>query len=218
MLYHQPQSNPVKTPIFTIFCWLFLLGGMAFGSSDTDSLTRALQVAPNDTTRIRLLNALSLAYRSTHRDTALQLSRQALAEAREIGEGIFTSLNQLGMLSVDQGAFQKALKYYEQAQLAAKDSFEMAQVWHNIGGVYRKQGELDKALEYILKSLQVLKQQNDQKALGHGYNSIANIYHNQGNYPRALEYYEAALALQTQAGNQKGIARQLYNLGILYYS
>jgi len=67
------------------------------------------------------------------------------------------ALNNLGVLSENQGDFPQALHYYQQA-LAAKPDFAYA--WLGLGDVYQKQGQLPRALEAYLNACQ---QDNDAK-------------------------------------------------------
>ncbi len=67
------------------------------------------------------------------------------------------ALNNLGVLSENQGDFPQALRYYQQA-LAAKPDF--AHAWLGLGDVYQKQGQLPRALEAYLNACQ---QDNDAK-------------------------------------------------------
>ncbi|HHL18500.1 MAG TPA: tetratricopeptide repeat protein [Thiothrix sp.] len=67
------------------------------------------------------------------------------------------ALNNLGVLSENQGNLSQALHYYQQA-LAAKPDFAYA--WLGLGDVYQKQGQLPRALEAYLNACE---QDNDAK-------------------------------------------------------
>ena len=68
------------------------------------------------------------------------------------------------------------------------DKRGMANSYHNIGAIYKNQGNMEKALEYYAMSLKISEEIGDKMGMGHSYNNIGIIYDEQGNLKKALEY------------------------------
>ena len=79
-----------------------------------------------------------------------------------------------------------------------------ASVHANLGLVYKRKGELDKALEHLHKALQI------NPDLREAYSTIVSVYNEKGDFRSAAEYSEKALALKVDD------ARSEYNLGFSY--
>ena len=92
----------------------------------------------------------------------------------------------------------------------------LANSYNNIGLIYYDQGNLEKALEYHEKSLDISEEIGDKKGMSFSYNNIGIIYKNQGNLEKALEYNEKSLDISKEIGDKKGIGKNYYNLGIFY--
>lgn len=98
---------------------------------------------------------------------------------------------------------------------------DIAASYNNIGSVYSTIGQYDKALEYILKSLNIRKSlfgENHQD-VAYCYNNIAGIYFQERNYEKALEYYfkDLDISLKTLGSGHPDVASTLNNIGSTYY-
>jgi tetratricopeptide (TPR) repeat protein len=62
------------------------------------------------------------------------------------------------------------------------ENVKLADLYNNIGGVYRDQGRLEEALEMYMKCLNIEKAHygDNNFNLGGVYNNIGLVYHNQG--------------------------------------
>lgn len=105
-------------------------------------------------------------------------------------------------------------------ELYGKEHEKTATSYNNIGGVYKKQGNYPKALEYLKKALAI-----DEKVLGKEhentaatYNNIGTVYDEQGDYPKALEYHGKALAIDEKVlgKDHPGTATDYNNIGTVY--
>ena len=92
-----------------------------------------------------------------------------------------------------------------------------ARLLDNMGILFWREGSFDKALEYHLKSVTILK-----KALGpeHPFvssplNNLGGVFSSQGNYEKALEYYRYSLAIKekTLGPEHPEVALPLHNVG-----
>jgi tetratricopeptide (TPR) repeat protein len=75
---------------------------------------------------------------------------------------------------------------------------------NNIGNVYRVQGSLALALDYIFKSLHVFEKLDEKTGAALCTENIALIYKRQNNYAKALEYMGRTLTLHEKTGDRSG--------------
>lgn len=79
---------------------------------------------------------------------------------------IIGTMNNLGNLYSDIQLFEKAHKYLSEAyQLSEKNGVKFADPLNNIGNIYFKQSNYDKAIEQYEKSLAIEKEQNNKLGL-----------------------------------------------------
>lgn len=93
---------------------------------------------------------------------------------------------------------------------------EIASSYNNIGLIYEKQGDYDKAIEYHLQSKQIKQDMGDKQGMAASYNNIGILYKNRSKFDKALEYYLKSLKLYEEAGDKKGMATACNNAGIIH--
>ena len=70
-------------------------------------------------------------------------------------------------------------------------------------------GEFQKALEFLLKGLDLKRQIGDKRGEAFSLGSIGYLYMRLGDYQRALQYHEQALTLSRGVENVRRIAIRL---------
>lgn len=117
-----------------------------------------------DSTKIEVLSLLVVYYHSkANFDKALQLAIETLDIAKKssdntIGMGdIYTNI---GFLSNRTGDSYKAIEYYELAKLnylsdSTTTNYELANIYNNVGALYRQLGEFDEANTNYSKAIQI---------------------------------------------------------------
>jgi len=99
-----------------------------------------------------------------------------------------SSKNQEGNKLYEEKKYPEALKRYTEAQLAAPDS---PQLHYNLGNVFFRQGEVEKAREEYRRALAAADKSLDPRAV---YN-LGNTFFNQQQYQEAVDAYQRALKL-----------------------
>ena len=153
-----------------------------------------------------------------------------------------SALNNIGFINEQNGEIQKALEYYfesvkineefflpemqkkwsenlkNRAFLNKKKLFKkgLADVYNNIGVIYKKQGEIEKALEYFFLSLKIYEEIKDKIGMAVSYNNIGAIYDDQGEIEKALEYYFLSLKINEEIKDKHGMAYSYNNIGLIY--
>jgi diguanylate cyclase (GGDEF)-like protein len=154
---------------------------------------------------------------------AIDAFERSLAIYRTLKDtsNIAGELNNLGFVYSTQLAdYEKALTNHLEALKVREQLGDRAAValsLNNIGIVYERLGEYDRALEYYNRALAI------RQALGGQPNRIAAILNNigdvhleRGDSERALQFHQRALALRRQVGDRSGVAISLKNLGSIY--
>lgn len=127
-------------------------------------------------------------------------------------------LNNLGLISSDQGDYSKALELHEEALLVAReidDKRGIANSLNNIGNIHHYRHNYKKALEFHEESLTLRRETGDKKVIASSLLNLGSITREQGNYQKALALYEESLTTFREIGDKKGIAMSLNNLGII---
>ena len=98
------------------------------------------------------------------------------------------------------------------------DPFKVASLYNTLGGIAWQRGNLDEAVTYVEKSLELYEQYGYLWGTAIAYGNLGLIYNSQGDWLRAIEYHEQAQAVQQIIGNPEGQAVSFDNLGILNMS
>lgn len=169
--------------------------GVAVGQrpGEKDSLLNVIRNAPHDTVKITALCRLSWVIQQPEtRAESSRLANEALALARkakwEKGEAL--AFMQLGGVSTGYDHanaleyYLKALKIFEKL----KSDEHIAGALSNIGNIYRHQGDLQIALDYLLKA-DALFGNNLWRGRVNNFNLLGQVYERLGKTDSALVYF-----------------------------
>lgn len=144
-------------------------------------------------------------------DLAEELHREALALREALGDhpGVATSLNNLGVVTEQRGAFEEAVGWYERGLAAAREvgnDWTTALLLGNLGGVVGNLEQYERALELGEESLQIWRRLGDRASEGRVLNNLASIALETGRIERAVDLQRESLALYLDLGAQENIA------------
>jgi tetratricopeptide (TPR) repeat protein len=109
------------------------------------------------------------------------------------------TLNNLGNLHSDLQLYEQALKYYSQAdQLSEQLGKINLDPLANIGTVYYKQGNYQKAISYYEKALSIARKQNDNMSLLNILSNMGEVYAKTGQGAKAQSLLDSAMLLCTK--------------------
>ncbi|HEY6159656.1 MAG TPA: tetratricopeptide repeat protein, partial [Bacteroidia bacterium] len=91
-----------------------------------------------------------------------------------------------------------------------------AKAINNIGLAYFYHSQIDTAIVYYARALQVARLAHDSDNMASGYNSLGNAYKALSNLPLAGEYFRHALETWEALHDSSGISLVYLNLGSLY--
>jgi tetratricopeptide (TPR) repeat protein len=183
-----------------------------------DSLQRRLATLPQDSNYINTLNLAASEYLKVNPTITRLITSQALDVATKIKytRGYARALTITGNAYWYEGIYEFAQNYY---LLAARqyqsihDSVGLGQTYNNIGEVYKKLKEYDKALDYLLKSQQLKRFDPATYALTL-YN-IGELYIHLDKIEEAKKYIDQSMSVARQQDNLKVLAFDYGSLGAI---
>ncbi len=90
--------------------------------------------------------------------------------------------------------------------------------YNEYGRIEESKGNIDKALHWHLKALDLRKEIEDKDKQADSYEKIGRCYFEKTNYDSALFFYKKALVLNKENGNIKWASRDLTRMGQIYNS
>ncbi|MBE0646061.1 MAG: tetratricopeptide repeat protein [Bacteroidetes bacterium] len=201
------------------FALLSVLPALAVAGDELDSLRRALRAAPQDTTRVLLLNSLAKAESLLDPLAAEKSARDALALAERLrwSGGIAEVCNTVGALYTNTAQYDKALAAFHRA-FRISDSLgntsSAARALRNLGVVYRRIGQLDKALAYTRQSVELCRKEGNMIGYAHALSNLGNLYNETKQYEAALRAFAEAEEIFRNANNGTGVSAALNGMGV----
>jgi signal transduction histidine kinase len=84
-----------------------------------------------------------------------------------------------------------------------KDTSSMAIILYNMGEIFYKTEQNEKALEYLNQSLAISQRIQDVEGVSYSYNLLSGIYYRQADYTESIYYAEKSIENLTTAGNKE---------------
>lgn len=154
-------------------------------------------------------------------DSAEYYYKEALSIREESQSArIASSLNNLGVVFMDQEDYEQAIKYYIQAmevRLLSNDTVGVALTKINLGLIFKKQGIYNKALTYYQEAIETLEKFNRQKHLEVAFLNMGAIYNTLKKYDTAALYNIKLRNLAKLRSSQRNLAKSFVNLANSYH-
>jgi len=87
----------------------------------------------------------------------------------------------------------------------------------NLGVVYDKLCDYQKAIKYYEDALKIHKELDDKQGIRADLGNLGVVYSELGDYSKAIKYYEEAMEIAKQLDDKEGVSANLGNLGKVYY-
>jgi len=153
--------------------------------------------------------------------SAIKYFEQTLQIQEKIGDkkGVSSTLNNLAVLHANAGDDKKALAFYERslevAKPLAKSIFVLsgeAATKANIGRVYFRSGNTQKALEFFGSARAIYKSTGDREGEAAVLNNIGDLHLDTGDSQLALGAYNESLVILRRIGSKQGEANSFERL------
>jgi tetratricopeptide (TPR) repeat protein len=90
---------------------------------------------------------------------------------------------------------------------------EASRIYMGMANLFRDNGQLGKALNFLNKAFSMLKKKGDKAGEAQVLGEIATVYYDSGQYRQTVSTYREALALKKELGDAKGQAEILSEMG-----
>jgi tetratricopeptide (TPR) repeat protein len=178
---------------------LILFSQISFGQkSPYDSLENEFRIAKSDTQKFNVVKQLvDLAFR-TDIQMALVFARQGVKLSEQSGDKNWKprfyemeGRMHANLLHLDSATlfFTKAMEGY----LSVKDLRGQATTAFKFGWVYKKQGDIDKAMRSDLNGARLMEALDDKKGMATAYERVADDLNRQGRLKEAMDYAQKAI-------------------------
>ncbi len=190
-------------------------------ASNLDSLSKYINSASEDTTKVEALIKLGKKLRNGQVDSATKIFKQALQLSKKIKwkKGEALAYGTLATCKSIQSDYPGAIEYYYNA-LAIHEALNnldgVAVMYAGLGVLYKNTQNLEKALELHNKALEIDLKRGDTARASLHYGNIGVVYKHLQDFDKALEYYSKALEIDTKNKNIDGQSRHLGNIGVIH--
>ncbi|WP_414621521.1 tetratricopeptide repeat protein [Calothrix sp. CCY 0018] len=152
-------------------------------------------------------------------ETQLRLLTQNPSSLAQNPTADADKLFEQGVQLYRQGQYFQALPVYQRVLEIRRqqgDKARIALALNNLGEVYIRLDENDKANQVLQSALTIRRELKDTKGEGETLNNIGYVYFAKKEYKKALELLQQALAIRRQVNDRKGEGKTLANIGIVY--
>lgn len=200
-----------------VFIGLFITQKVSAQTSLPDSLQRFAKM-PKDSMYVNTLNIFATKTLRNNPAAARKIAQHVSEVAQRINyiSGFARALTIIGNSYWYEGVFELAQSYYLQAAReyqSVRDSIGLGQTYNNIGEVYKRMENPEKALEFLLKSVELKKRDAETRAITL-YN-IGELYFMTGNLKAANQYYENSISQAIRDNNKRVIAYNYIGFGLI---
>jgi len=151
---------------------------------------------------------------SKHADTGLEISRQ-VGDLRGLADATGTK----AAIAVRQGKIRAAREYQERVSaiyLELGDLPRIARNHNNLGNSYRLLGQMDRALEHLVKGLEIVRRIGDTREESLLLETTAEVFLDQGHWESAISHLEQGLFLAQASGATARLIAIHRLLGLAY--
>lgn len=210
-----------KILLFSLLLNLISIPLTAQNTTAIDSIQAFLKTEIHDTSRVKALADIAMHHMNYDEKQALKYSKQALELTNKIDYkyGIAISELRLGTSYLYSRMFDSADNSYNRLIEVAKNINRkdfLSSAYCNKGLINNYQGNSEKALELLQKSLDIEIELGNTEKLISRHNNIAAIYQFDSNLPKALEHYLKSLEVAKNLGIKPAEAQILNNIGKCY--
>jgi tetratricopeptide (TPR) repeat protein len=125
-------------------------------------------------------------------------------------------LKRLGDICSRASLFHLAADCYDKALSLNRDQMVGPVLLNNLGQVYARRGDLDKATSYYQKAAQDFELMGNLRSLAHVTGNLASLYRQRQSWNEALEHNRKSLEIFEQMGDDFGRAMMTGSLGRIY--
>ncbi len=172
-----------------------------FGTSYLDRLEEAYPKTESDSLRFTILNDLAYYWHTRNLGKAMNFTQKGLRTTAAKKNTLWQ-----GRFQITQGAILLRMEKLDSAETVLRDAYnkvcesDLAFLNTQLGYVFERRGQLDKAADYALEALELGKKLSDLKATAMAYSDLSNLFWKQSKFDTGLEYGLKSLAIFKERG------------------
>lgn len=172
-----------------------------FGISYLDTLENAYQKVDSAPVKLSILNDLGYYWHTRNLIKAADFNREGLELALKSQDSLWE-----GRFQITQGAILLRMEALDSAMIVLNSAMnkvtkaDLPFLHTQLGYVYERKGQLDKAADFALESLRLGKELGDTKAIALAYSDLSNLFWKQAKYLKGLEYGLKSLEIFEKRG------------------
>ncbi|WP_339863796.1 tetratricopeptide repeat-containing sensor histidine kinase [uncultured Algoriphagus sp.] len=197
--------------------------------TQTDSLKKIVETTQDDSVKASSLFNLSKLYYTYDQDSAILYGKEAIAIANRNGLKKIeaNALNIIGVSYLIQADYESSLSTHLEAlgiRETLQDTTGIIESTMNLGNIYYRLHEPEKAVVQYQKSLTLAQMINHERAMSLLYNNIGSFYLDRWlsfkeaeDFNKTKEYLEKSKAIKEKLNDKRSLTNTLLQLGELYY-
>ncbi len=172
-----------------------------FGPSYLDQLEDAYQKVTVDSLKFSILKDLAYYWHTRNLVKAMDFTQKGLGRTSEKEDDLWH-----GRFQITQGAILLRMEKLDSAEIVLRSAIpkvleaDLAILNTQLGYVYERRGQLDRAADFALEALRLAKKLQDKKAMALAYSDLSNLFWKQSKLDAGLEYGLKALKLFEETG------------------
>lgn len=201
------------------FCLILFPVSVHAQQKDIDSLVPLLKANDKeDTTRVKLLNAVAFAWSRVDPEMGLVFAREAISIADKLNDDdllanawntLAANLIILGEADSASLAFETSIGLFEKTGNRTR----LAAVLSNFGSLCSQTNNLEKANALLMRAIDICRETDDAKGLAGCYTNLATVYLYLSDYSKSIAFSLQALPYFQSVNNQNAIASISANMG-----
>lgn len=211
-----------------LLAWM-LLFFLPIQQSQTDSLKRIASQTDNDSIKAASLYNLSKLYYTYDQDSAILYATEAKEISNKLGlqKMEANSLNIIGVSFLIKSEYEEALSTHFEAlgiREAIQDSIGMIESTMNLGNIYYRLNDTDKAVKHYHESLEIAKKLQHERAMSLLYNNIGSYYldrwkvsNEEKDFNLTKDFLEQSREIKEKLQDKRGLINTLLQLGEIYF-
>jgi CHAT domain-containing protein/Tfp pilus assembly protein PilF len=126
--------------------------------------------------------------------------------------------NALAVLYISTGKLKKAVESFKELLEQTDNPSDRSYLYSNLGAVFEELGQLDRALQYHFKDLEIAQQIGEAESEARACHNIGKVFIAKGEYEKGVDYcVKKALPLAKSLGDRQLQAMILGALGVVYF-
>ena len=138
-----------------------------------------------------------------------------LKEARNHKEGLDSIIESIDYFW-KEGYWSDVRDVLEESLDFIKDEMTKARIYCCLGITVNDLGELDRAIDYYEKSLEISERLGDIHEMAIAYGNLGAVYYRKGEWDTAIDYYKKSLEISERLEDIHGIGQTYNSMGLVY--